>query len=831
MLSNCPVDITVNAAPGATTTQINYPFPQISDNCSEFGSLFIDIDGVQPAFDVIPLGVNSTLITVIDEAGNTAQCSFDITVVGDTSSMGTDIEIALEQSVPNPAQFSFYTVTLTVSNFGTQSSGIVETQIPLPDGVVYQGGNEFFANGGAFDINTGIWRLRDLTPGISIELELNYFLLGPTAPNVYAQVIAQGNSDVDSTPNNGTPPTPNEDDEASTFDGTGGGSDECAFFQTYPDQILFGAIPTITVEELSTGYRLVQENIDAPNQQEVTRTIETDFNGKQLSVETDMMPAQMDPTTLVIDNGAMVNITYADGMGNPIFSTDVTIDPGQGTILDQVPGEVMVSNGGFLYVGTTVVESTNGVEFYLTAVRFDANGAVIGTDFFLDESTIGETRLTPRKGGSGDYIFTIRAGNADLLLIDGMGQFVWKVDLFTDTPSSTLFEVEESPDGSAVFVSLIDNSAGELRKFDSANGSLLYTVDYGTVFFNNTTNSGNTELVRAFIPLADGGAVFGGVVNKVIPNGPFDRVFAIGRVDGAGNTVWGRELAEAEALNVEAKIEATDGGFLFAGVSDVNGTSELTLVKYTSEGLLAPECDTGENPGVDLELSFIPDHPSPVLFEFVSATLQVTNTGDQPATIIEIEDIEPAGWVREGGNEYGVPSKGMVNGNTWLVPSLDPGETAFLPVHYFTLSTDPTFAYAQVTTQNEVDADSTPGNGDGQSANEDDEARANFNGASSALSSFNSKIDLSSDQLTALYPNPAMSRHTFVRLELAEAKEGVLLLSDSRGVVMQSYPFDLLAGRHELRLDLQELPAGLYQVQLKDQIGRVQVLRLMVLRP
>ena len=66
-----------------------------------------------------------------------------------------------------------------------------------------------------------MWNVGNLPAGGSATLTVSYFLLQNSAPVAYAQVVAANEQDVDSTPNNGTPPTPNEDDEASTSNSTG----------------------------------------------------------------------------------------------------------------------------------------------------------------------------------------------------------------------------------------------------------------------------------------------------------------------------------------------------------------------------------------------------------------------------------------------------------------------------------------------------------------------------------------------------------------------------------------------------------------------------------
>jgi hypothetical protein len=83
--------------------------------------------------------------------------------------------------------------------------------------VVYTGGNEYVASQGSFNPNGDqVWTVGSVPANGTATLRVSYFLLQNGAPITYAQVTAANETDVDSQPNNGTPPTPSQDDEASS---------------------------------------------------------------------------------------------------------------------------------------------------------------------------------------------------------------------------------------------------------------------------------------------------------------------------------------------------------------------------------------------------------------------------------------------------------------------------------------------------------------------------------------------------------------------------------------------------------------------------------------
>ncbi len=128
-----------------------------------------------------------------------------------------DLELTMVQNTTNPVIYSHYTTTLTLLNKGPQAASGVKVKWMKPAGVVYTGGNEFVASQGSFNPNGDqVWTVGSVPANGTATLKVSYFLLQNGAPITYAQVSAATETDMDSQPNNGTPPTPNQDDEAAT---------------------------------------------------------------------------------------------------------------------------------------------------------------------------------------------------------------------------------------------------------------------------------------------------------------------------------------------------------------------------------------------------------------------------------------------------------------------------------------------------------------------------------------------------------------------------------------------------------------------------------------
>src|SRR5690606_24483021 len=73
----CPANITAANDPGVCGATVNYVTPVGADNCP--GAVTAMIAG-QASGTVFPIGTTTVTYEVTDASGNTAQCSFDVTV-------------------------------------------------------------------------------------------------------------------------------------------------------------------------------------------------------------------------------------------------------------------------------------------------------------------------------------------------------------------------------------------------------------------------------------------------------------------------------------------------------------------------------------------------------------------------------------------------------------------------------------------------------------------------------------------------------------------------------------------------------------------------------
>ncbi len=71
----CPANITVNTALGACGAFVTWEAPEVTDNCPG-----VQINSTAPSGTIFLLGVTTVTYTVTDLSGNTAECSFTVTV-------------------------------------------------------------------------------------------------------------------------------------------------------------------------------------------------------------------------------------------------------------------------------------------------------------------------------------------------------------------------------------------------------------------------------------------------------------------------------------------------------------------------------------------------------------------------------------------------------------------------------------------------------------------------------------------------------------------------------------------------------------------------------
>jgi uncharacterized repeat protein (TIGR01451 family) len=125
--------------------------------------------------------------------------------------------------------------------------------------------------------------------------------------------------------------------------------------------------------------------------------------------------------------------------------------------------------------------------------------------------------------------------------------------------------------------------------------------------------------------------------------------------------------------------------------------------------------------GVDLELDIVANVTSYTQYVDVTYTVTITNAGTEPATGVTVAAGLPTGMV----HTFNSTNKGTYSlfFERWNVGDLAPGESGELTLVLFPLIKDSDITnFVQVLTQDQNDADSSPGNGTCCTPQEDDEA-------------------------------------------------------------------------------------------------------------
>lgn len=133
-----------------------------------------------------------------------------------TSSNAQDIDLSLQFETSNPLfqNFTSATFTLTIINAGnSDATGVVVDFPVLEQNATRVAGTEEVVSSGSYNIFSGIWEVGTVAAGRSESIEIELFALADDV-NLFAQVTAADQTDIDSTPDNGVCCDAEEDDEA-----------------------------------------------------------------------------------------------------------------------------------------------------------------------------------------------------------------------------------------------------------------------------------------------------------------------------------------------------------------------------------------------------------------------------------------------------------------------------------------------------------------------------------------------------------------------------------------------------------------------------------------
>jgi hypothetical protein len=148
----------------------------------------------------------------IDETNNFF--SYPVHIEG-VPQAGVDLELGILGPTNNPPNFSYFTTVAKIENKGTATASNIVILMPHVEGAVYQGGNEYYASKGTYELyGNQSWRISSLAAGEAATLTMNFFRLSPQIVYQFGFVVSADGQDIDSNPGYVNCCTPLEDDEA-----------------------------------------------------------------------------------------------------------------------------------------------------------------------------------------------------------------------------------------------------------------------------------------------------------------------------------------------------------------------------------------------------------------------------------------------------------------------------------------------------------------------------------------------------------------------------------------------------------------------------------------
>ncbi|HHM21155.1 MAG TPA: hypothetical protein ENJ20_03935, partial [Bacteroidetes bacterium] len=818
-------------------------------------------------YDLMVSGGIGTPIIFADNAGG---CNSTADILNTCAPAG-DIDLSLALSVTDlhPPIYTSTEATLTITNAGPQTATGVVVHFPKPAGTVYTGGNEWTATQGSFNpFGNEQWTVGNVPAGDTASITVSYFLLQNDLPDAYAQVIAANENDADSTPGNGTPPSVNEDDEAS-----------------------FTGMPPIFKPELTLGNLIAPETISAGNSNyffTLNNIGNTDVAGSYFigaflsadnAISTDDYQLQFikEQNTAVGSHQRIGSINLQANFPSGDYFLILQAD------VDDFVDEINEFNNTISTPITIVGPTCTGNVILLSQADVDAFPGCQVIDGLLSIEGSDITDLTPlqsleeitgRLNIANNLSLTSLHGlhnlkKIGLLFIHGnpLLESISSLGNVTDGALNSLV-IEYCPVLQSLHglegitgcndVRFLKNDA--LHDLSGLQNLIICRGNFhlnGHLSLENLNGLDNLREIQGDLVINDNDALtdLSALSNLKTIKGSLSLVndHLLPSLDGLHNLY----ILNGFNLSDNAAIKQVDALSNITNINDkllVRNNDSLSnccgLYPLLSNNGVGGFIEIYGNPsgcnnvqdivascsshGVDLELAMYALNLNPPIYTSTEATLTITNAGPQTATGVVVHFPKPAGTVYTGGNEW-TATQGSFNpfGNEeWTVGNVPAGDTASITVSYFLLSENALSAYAQVLLANETDSDSAPGNGTPPIPNEDDEAALTLNAfAEGGGVSLQARELIGRPvQLRAVNPNPVYHTTIGVVIDSREAGRYELECYDLFGRLAFSKKINLEEGRNEVPLDVSGLRSGTYYLNMPGENWRGMPLRFVVAR-
>ena len=650
-----------------------------------------------------------------------------------------------------------------------------------------------------------VWVIGDLPSNETATIDFELFTLAANY-SLYGQVTTQNEDDFDSTPNNGNGTTPVEDDEA-IYRSVGGtdlladlilenlditnspivGGDILSYSYNVTNQGEGGTDAFVSIRAwISTDNVLSADDIaggqnfsnvstipgQSINQIGQSSILNTLADGNYFLI------LEADEFDIIQESNENNNITVAAFTIGSETSCNLTISDTQLTCADNT------MNAAFVYAIEVSGASGNTVNYQ-----------VLGTNF---SGTIVVGQLVD--------VLTLPQGTDFTIVVTEPNNTACNYTLTSNIPvaPSVCFEGSEGADVTLAVSEGFNTPTGIYQ-----TGEAIFTL-------TNTGSSAATGLTVTFSK------------NQVNITGTPTTTAGTPQLHWTDNPVWQvGTLAPGQSEIIVFPVFTVGENFsLYAEVTamteDDNDSTPNNGNGVTpnedDETLWSPgNADNGSpdfEDGVDLNLSINISQTTVPVFSTFSTTIAVSNEGNETMTGATVNVQAVDGFVFEGENEYNsTQGEFMPLNGDWILESLAPGEIAILIINYFTVQAGEKVIYAQVTSANEQDTDSSPANGTCCTTIEDDEAVATISVSNNLTN--DTPVSLNAvNSIVAAYPNPTTDVLT-VEINSENTEAVNLQILDVTGSAQIFQEMEGIKGVQTVKVPVSKLEKGIYLLSVR----------------
>lgn len=632
---------------------------------------------------------------------------------------GQQINLSLTKTIDDPAPNvgDEVTFTITVDNAGPNVATGVQVTDRLPTGVTLVRSTP---SQGSFNTSTGVWTVGTVGTNVTPTLQLVARIDGPLtgAVNV-AEITAAGQPDSNSTPGNNDP---GEDDQDSvtfttpvadleldkTVSNSSPNVGERVTFEIVVTNVGPSLATNVQVTDLlPAGLGFVSTTLSAGTYDETTGI--WDIGNVAFGT-----PARLSILADVLTQGASTNVarvTRSDQFdpdstpGNNVVGEDdqdfaVVTPPVVDIAIDKTASPARPSVGDM--VTFTVTATNQGID--------NASGIVVtdplpsGLTFVDSQTIVGSYNAVTGLWTIGNLAAGITATLTITATVD-------RFDTFTNVASVQQvneFDDDATNDSDSITITPASANLSLTKSVDDAQPNVGDTVTFTVVINNAGPDAADTVTVRDVLP---SGLNFVSSTPTVGNYDPITGIWTVGTI-GSGQTA---------SLQLRAEV-----------------VGETTLTNV-AEILTSNQFDPNSTPGngdadeddqaaasltpqlIDLALIKVIDEDMPNVGDTIEYTLTLSNAGPSLATGVAVTDQLPPGVTFQSFTA----SQGSYNSATgvWTVGSVATTVLPTLVIRATVGNTRGVTNVAEVTAADQVDRDSTPGNG---VVTEDDRAVVSF---------------------------------------------------------------------------------------------------------